>query len=407
MHQLIATFHPHEPAQTHFFFRNLTLVMSSMLVAMVSVLCTMALLIITGNTLHIMSSMIPIFVMPIAVLDSIHILSEFFDYYPRIKDRRLTMDHVMRELFTPMLYTALTTAVGFASLSLVPIPPVQVFGIFVSIGVLLAFLLSISFIPAYVMLIPKEKFASLAATGKNSKTGPADSTSGWLQRTRIFTLHRSRGIIVITLIMVLLCLFGVQRIVVNDNPVRWFADEHPIRVADEVLNEHFAGTYMAYLALEATDAENTAETILGRLQGKLDDFSDSRPEFRSHAGNFMNQAREVLRDRQTPDDLLQTLEALTESALDTGPEDEIVFWEEVQFAIETVQQERQHFKDPKVLAYISNLQDVLAATGVVGKSISVADYSRTVYRELLGGHSEDYRNRTALPLLRFGCCDLR
>lgn len=121
----------------------------------------------------------------------------------------------------------------------------------------------------------------------------------------------------------------------------------------------------------------------------------------------MNQAREVLRDRQTPDDLLQTLEALTESALDTGPEDEIVFWEEVQFAIETVQQERQHFKDPKVLAYISNLQDVLAATGVVGKSISVADYSRTVYRELLGGHSEDYRNRTALPLLRFGCCDLR
>ena len=372
----------------YFFFRNLTLVMSSMLVAMVSVLCTMALLIITGNTLHIMSSMIPIFVMPIAVLDSIHILSEFFDYYPRIKDRRLTMDHVMRELFTPMLYTSLTTAVGFASLSLVPIPPVQVFGIFVSIGVILAFLLSISFIPAYVMLIPKEKFESLAVARTRGKT---DSGDGWLQRTRIFTLRQSRGIIGVTLVMVLLCLFGVQRIVVNDNPVRWFADEHPIRVADEVLNEHFAGTYMAYLALEATDPENEPEAILERLQGGLDELSGRFPEYRSHAGDFMGQARTLLSGSPSPDELLRALGTRAEDAIDTGPEDEMEFWEEVQFVIETEQQQRQHFKDPKVLAYISDLQEVLAATGIVGKSISVADYSKTVYRELLGGRSEDYR----------------
>jgi predicted RND superfamily exporter protein len=375
----------------YFFFRNLTLVMSSMLVAMVSVLCTMALLVITGNTLHIMSSMIPIFVMPIAVLDSIHILSEFFDYYPRIKDRRLTMDHVMRELFTPMLYTSLTTAVGFASLSLVPIPPVQVFGIFVSFGVLLAFLLSISFIPAYLMLIPKRKFESLAASGAIGKAAVEDSAGGWLQRIRIFTLRRSRGIIGITLVMVLLCLLGVQRIVVNDNPVRWFADEHPIRIADEVLNEHFAGTYMAYLALEARDAENEPEAILESLQGRLDDFAASRPEFRSLAGYFMNQARELLRDRHKADELLSSLEELSESAMDMVSDDEFVFWETVQFAIEKAQQERQHFKNPEVLAYISDLQEILAATGIVGKSISVADYSMTVYRELLGGKTEDYR----------------
>ena len=114
-----------------FFFRNLTLVWAPMIVAMVSVICTMALLVITGNTVHIMSSMIPIFIMPIAVLDSVHILSEFFDFYPRIRDLRLTMNHVMRELFIPMFFTSVTTAVGFASLALVPIPPVQVFGAFV------------------------------------------------------------------------------------------------------------------------------------------------------------------------------------------------------------------------------------------------------------------------------------
>ena len=33
----------------------------------------------------------------------------------------------------------------------------------------------------------------------------------------------------------------------NDNPVNWFKPEHPLRVADQVMNEHLAGTYLAYL----------------------------------------------------------------------------------------------------------------------------------------------------------------
>lgn len=59
------------------FFRKPGLIISPIIVAMVSVITTMGLFIGTGNTLHIMSSMIPIFLMPIAVVDGIHILSEF------------------------------------------------------------------------------------------------------------------------------------------------------------------------------------------------------------------------------------------------------------------------------------------------------------------------------------------
>ena len=45
---------------------------------------------------------------------------------------------VMHNLFTPMLYTSLTSAAGFLSLATTPIPPVQVFGLFVGVGILLA-----------------------------------------------------------------------------------------------------------------------------------------------------------------------------------------------------------------------------------------------------------------------------
>jgi hypothetical protein len=105
-----------------YFFRKLILVVAAMMVAMLSVVWTMGLLTGTGFTLHIMSSMIPVFLMPIAVLDSIHILSEFFERYPSSKDRQTTLRMVYKELATPITFTSLTTAVAFSSLALAPIP---------------------------------------------------------------------------------------------------------------------------------------------------------------------------------------------------------------------------------------------------------------------------------------------
>ncbi|HEO65349.1 MAG TPA: RND transporter, partial [Spirochaetes bacterium] len=78
-----------------FFFRNITLVISPMIIAIVSAIVTMGLLIVTGNAIHILSSMIPIFIMPIAVLDAIHILSDFYDRYPQFKDRKKAIQFVM------------------------------------------------------------------------------------------------------------------------------------------------------------------------------------------------------------------------------------------------------------------------------------------------------------------------
>lgn len=74
----------------------------------------MGLLIGTGFTLHTMSSVIPFFLMPIAILGSIYILSELFNRYPQHKDRKATLRSVYGELFAPITYTTLTNAVDFA-----------------------------------------------------------------------------------------------------------------------------------------------------------------------------------------------------------------------------------------------------------------------------------------------------
>jgi len=236
------------------FFKKIGMIIAPMILAVVTILITMGLLIGFGFPVHIMSSMIPIFLMPIAVLDSVHILSEFFDKYPRFKNKEKTLLFVMDELFTPMLYTSLTSAVGFFSLSFSPIPPVQAFGVFVAIGVMVAWFLTITFIPAYISLISENSLKDFGhgALKNESHVGFMDRALVAINR---FTLHRFRAIIIFTICLVMISLFGISKIQVNDNPIRWFNKNHQIRVADKVLNEHFSGTYTAYLVFDAQDKE--------------------------------------------------------------------------------------------------------------------------------------------------------
>ena len=247
-----------------FAFRKLTLVLPVMLVAMLTVVWGMGLLIGMGYTVHIMSSMIPVFLMPIAVLDSVHILSDFYDRYPRLKDRHKALRESMEELYTPMLYTSITSAVGFASLMLANIPPVQVFGVFVAFGILAAFLLTITVVPASIILIREERLQ--AAIGSVDAQG--GRLDGALQALGRFAFNRAVPIALAAALILGLGFWGVSRTVINDNPVTWFPESHELRVADRVMNRLFGGTYMAYLLVagEETGAMKRPE-VMAYMEG--------------------------------------------------------------------------------------------------------------------------------------------
>lgn len=252
-----------------FSFRKVTVIIAPMLMAMITVVITMGLLIGFGFTVHIMSSMIPIFLMPISVVDSVHILSEFYDMYPRIKDKRKTIAHVMHHLFWPMLYTSLTTMVGFMSLALTPIPPVQVFGIFVAAGVGIAWLLTMTFIPAYTMLIPDSMLKNFGIREHEEENS---ALAKFLKMVSVVTVKYNKLIIAGFVALIVFSVIGITRITINDNPIKWFEPDHPIRIADRVLNEHFGGTYTAYLVLEGESEDTFKQPDMLRYISELDSY---------------------------------------------------------------------------------------------------------------------------------------
>jgi len=240
-----------------------------MMDAMFSIVWAMGALIGMGHPVHIMSSMIPIFLMPIAILNDVHILSEFADRYPAIRDKRKTLLAVMEELYIPSFLAPLTTAVGFASLALTDIPPVKVFGLFTAFGIAAAWLFSMTVVPAALMLTKEERY--LKAFSRPQRH---------LWQMRIlktiggFAWSRSRTVIAGFIALSLLGIYGISLLQVNDNPVRWFKEGHPLRQADAMMNELFGGTYMAYLIVAGDEAEIIKQpqvmAYMDRLQQHLE-----------------------------------------------------------------------------------------------------------------------------------------
>ncbi|MDJ0652490.1 MAG: MMPL family transporter [Simkaniaceae bacterium] len=367
-----------------YFFRSALLVIAPMLVAMATVIVSMGLLIGFGFTVHIMSSMIPIFLMPIAVVDSVHIMSEFADRYRPDKDAKAVISEVVGHLYTPMLFTSLTSAVGFLSLLLTPIPPVQIFGAFVAFGILLAFLLTILLIPAYIVRLSPGALERLASESKTAHT--ETPLARMLRRLGRFSMRRGKLITGVAVLFIAVSIAGISRIEINDNPVRWFKASHPIRVADTVLNEHFAGTYDAFFVLTHSDTKAT-EGFISEAQALLADIEEP------YASTLAEQL-----DNSGDSDFYGAIIATADDALfETGDDTSMAALESLIALAEDAQSASRYFQRPDVLAEIEGIQAALDASGYVGKTNALPDVVKVVNRELRGGDEAHYDIPGSVP----------
>ena len=375
------------------FFRRWMLVILPLIIASVSIVMTMGLMIACGHPVHILSSMLPIFLMSIAMVDSVHVLSEFFDVYTEENGRQKSITQVMETLFAPMLYTSLTTAAGFLSLTLAPIPPARVFGVFLGIGVMVAWLVTIFFVPAYVMLIPKRTLKTFGLRALEAKK------PNLLTRVLAFMRHitdRHATKVLLALVMVMaVSVWGITRIRVNDNYAKRFTHSHPIRKADLALNSHFGGTYVAYLVLESPDDDPASPSLVRYIADEMMAFArqidGTYPSAPVLAGTLSQSMRRASGDGMT-------LAMVLDGAIDYGDrigthatDEAFAAMQELQAFLGIAKERRKTFKQPATLAYMAGLQAHLEGLGLIGKSHSIADVVRKVNQELIDGRPENFR----------------
>ncbi|HEX2844327.1 MAG TPA: MMPL family transporter, partial [Candidatus Limnocylindria bacterium] len=228
----------------------------------------------------------------------------------------------------------------------------------------------------------------------NSEEIASRSIVGRLMRsTGQFTLRFAKPIVIVTLAISLGTGLGFPRLEMNDNPANWFSSSHPISIADKAMNKHFAGTYMAYVDLKASDAAYTPDGFaaeIGKLaQARGAELAASEPKAPEVFAAVASMLKEVAPQHTSGGAALAALLEQVRKRRDADGANEA--WAEAVGWVDEIQQLEHVFKRPDVLRWIEGMQKALDADPNVGKTTSVADLIKVVHRELRLGKDEAYR----------------
>ncbi|MEL0153464.1 MAG: MMPL family transporter, partial [Halieaceae bacterium] len=133
-------------------------------------------------------------------------------------------------MFVPCFYTAVTTMVAFTSLVVAGIKPVIDFGWMMTAGIVVAFLVSFTLVPALITVLPDSG---------------AKGVSDTLSMTRRFAsiVERFGGVVLaVTGLLVLLVLLGLSRLQVENRFIDYFKDTTEIYQGMELLDSRLGGT---------------------------------------------------------------------------------------------------------------------------------------------------------------------
>ncbi len=226
-------------------FRSMLAVVSPIAVVLLGVLATVAIMALIGWDISMGFTGTPTLLTAIGVAHSVHILSEFRSRMSEGSDRRSALVETMGLVGMPCLLTSITTAVGFASMSFVPIKSLAQGGIIDAIGVLLTFVLSMTVLMSVLSIDWLRPFRRRAAEAEPSAPIVDGAAKGgdWIQSVlaavaRINIEHTGR-LLAIFAVFLVACLVGAMRIEVDSNylkdfwPSSWFY-EATVKVDSEM-----------------------------------------------------------------------------------------------------------------------------------------------------------------------------
>lgn len=230
-----------------FSFRRFQGVILPMVVSSLSTLWTLGLMGIFGVDINIVTASLPVFLMTIAVADSIHYLTHYYrdlETYDPVE----AVKHSLRALFSPLLMTSVTTFFGFLALSNTSLVFVQQFGLFVAAGVIFAFIITVTLLPALLPIMKQPNAETNHA--RNGLLRSIDSLFSAIYQT----LGKIPALVVIaTLATIVGCGYLIRDLTVDNHNIAAFQADSRIRVDDEILNRHFGGTVPINFWFSATD----------------------------------------------------------------------------------------------------------------------------------------------------------
>jgi len=191
----------------------------------------------------IINSSMPIILLTIANSDGVHVVTKFFKEMRHNGNIKKSIAKSIDTLFVPIFLTSVTTIAAFLTLYFAPINQLMGYGICLSAGILYAFILSLTFLPAAM---------SLKRWDLNSK---AISQNGYLEniisKFGKLVISKPKSILVVGMIIMFIGTAGLSLLKVDVNIANFFKEDTDFRKSIDFIDQEMTGTMDVRIRVEA------------------------------------------------------------------------------------------------------------------------------------------------------------
>ena len=239
--------------------RSLTATLSTMLVILLSTMVAMGVAGFAGVKLTPIAMSAPIVILTLAVADSIHILMSVSGLMREGMPKDAALVEAVRTNFLAVTITSLTTIVGFMSLNFSDSPPYWHLGNITAVGIFVAWLYSVTLLPAAISLLPY----------RVRQAADADWPQRTMGRLSEFVIRRHRVLLVTVGLGSLLLIAFLPSMRFNDQWVEYFDESIEFR-RDSDAAQDFFGLYPIEYSIPADGPGGVSEP---EYLAKLEQFT--------------------------------------------------------------------------------------------------------------------------------------
>ena len=200
----------------------------------------------------------PTIVLMIVVANCVHLLVALQQRLRAGDSKRNAIVEAIRLNLHPVFLASLTTALGFLSMNFSEVPPYRHLGNFVAIGIAASFILSVTFLPALLSLLPirapKDRrllpallsLLPIRAAKERRLRGPT------MNQVAESVLRHRKAIFLGWVVIVLGLSAAIPRNELNDVLVHFFDESVEFRQDTDFMDKHLSGNTLLEYSLEAS-----------------------------------------------------------------------------------------------------------------------------------------------------------
>jgi len=233
-------------------FRRVSGVVLPIIIVILSLLVTLALWPAMGYAYNGNIRIIPTFILAVGIADAVHILSIFYKLYDNGQSKHDAIINAMKQTSIAVLMTTITTAAGLLSFLASDMIPTKTLGIFGAIGVVMAFIFTLTVIPTLLAIFPIKRKQKNGEETSGKMLGAIDH---FIESCGEFGINHAKTIVATSAALSVVALIGISFVTFKHNPIRWYPEGAELPRTIDLIDEHFDGSMTMQVLLD-TQKEN-------------------------------------------------------------------------------------------------------------------------------------------------------